>query len=278
MFRMIQVRLREAGQISYYGIGDIDIQSGDYCIVQAERGLEYGQAVSDIEEVLDGDIEQPLRKVERPATEEDVRQINENNKKAEEVFSTGLKKIEEHKVPMKLVECEYTFDRSKIIFYFTAEERVDFRNLVKDLAAIFRARIELKQIGVRDEARMLGGFGSCGRELCCVKFLKDFEPVSIKMAKEQNLPLNPGKISGLCGRLMCCLGYEACTYREFCKKLPKMGQTVETKQGKAKIVGRNIIKQALSVESESGAQFEVLVDDLLKKHQKNKTWDKDKNE
>lgn len=258
MFEVVQIRLREAGKISYYDASECRPQAGDYCIVQAERGLEYGQAVSDIEEVLDSDIERPLRKVVRIAGRRDMQQINENKKKAKEVFDICVKKIEEHKVPMKLVECEYTFDRSKIIFYFTAEERVDFRNLVKDLANIFKAKIELKQIGVRDEARLMGGYGPCGRPLCCATFLKDFDPVSIKMAKDQNLPLNPAKISGLCGRLMCCLGFESSTYKKLSKNLPKVGEIIQTEQGPGKIIARNIIKQSLTVELEGGGQFEVL--------------------
>ncbi len=190
------------------------------------------------------------------ANESDLKQVEDNKVKAKEAFSTCLKKIGEHKLDMKLVRAEYSFDRSKIVFYFTAAGRVDFRNLVKDLAKIFKARIELRQIGVRDEAKIFGGFGPCGRELCCAKFLKDFEPVTIKMAKEEGLPLNPPKISGLCGRLMCCLSFEYETYKMLAKGLPKEGDKVTLQQGKGEIISVNVFKRTAAVKLEDGTIVE----------------------
>lgn len=257
MHEVVQMRLREAGKISYYNVNAIEVNPGDYVIVEIERGVDYGQVVSEVEMVLDTDIEQPLRKVIRLANKEDMQQIRENKKRIKNILVTCEKKICEHKLDMKLVEAEYSFDRTKIVFYFTAEGRVDFRGLVRDIAHIFRARIELRQIGVRDEARMLGGFGSCGRQLCCAKFLKDFEPVTIRMAKEQNLPLNPPKISGLCGRLMCCLSYEYDTYRELLKGIPKEGAEISTPQGKGKVVSVNALTGSLIVDLGDGKQIKV---------------------
>ena len=219
---VILVRLRDSGQVHSYDAGNLEVKEGDYVIVEHDRGLDYGQIVSPSESVLpDTNSKEPLKKILRLAKESDLKQIEENRLKAKEAFNACIKKIEEHKLDMKLVQAEYSFDRAKIIFYFTANGRVDFRNLVKDLAKIFKARIELRQIGVRDEARLFGGFGPCGRELCCARFLKDFEPVTIKMAKEEGLPLNPPKISGLCGRLMCCLSFEYETYKLLSKGLPR---------------------------------------------------------
>ncbi len=257
MYEVIQIRLREAGKISYCSTSGMKFKVGDYVIVEADRGIDYGQVISDPEVILDSDVEEPLRKIIRKANPWDTHQIDKNKKKSREVMETCTRKIQEHKLSMKLIDAEFSFDRSKIIFYFTAEGRIDFRNLVKDLAAIFKTRIELKQIGVRDEAKLLGGFGPCGRHLCCATFLKDFEPVTIKMAKEQNLPLNPAKISGLCGRLMCCLGYEYKTYKELIKGLPREGETVKTEKGPGKVVGVNALKQSCTVELADGARVEV---------------------
>jgi len=217
------VRLRDSGQVFYFNPGNLELKEGDYCIVEHDRGLDYGQLVSAAEATPDTSSKEPPKKIIRLANEQDLKQINENRNKVKEAFCTCIKKIAEHKLDMKLVQAEYSFDRTKIIFYFTADGRIDFRELVKDLAKIFKARIELRQIGVRDEARLFGGFGPCGRELCCAKFLKDFEPVTIKMAKEEGLPLNPPKISGLCGRLMCCLSFEYETYKILSKGLPREG-------------------------------------------------------
>ena len=266
MHEVVQVRLREAGKISYFLTGGLKFNVGEYVIVEQDRGLEYGQIVSEPETVLDTEIERPLRKIIRKTNPWDHHQIEKNKKKTKELIQICAKKISERGLSMKLVEAEYSFDRSKIIFYFTSEERVDFRNLVRDLANIFKARIELKQIGVRDEAKLMGGYGPCGKELCCVKFLKDFEPVTIRMAKDQNLPLNPTKISGLCGRLMCCLSYENQTYKEFLKGLPKVGQEIKTEKGKGKVVGINPLKRSAMVEIGEGKRIEV----KFEKHRPNK--------
>lgn len=257
MHEVAQVRLREAGKTTYFSTGGLKFKVGDYVIVEQDRGLEYGQIVSEPEVILDTNIEKPLRKIIRKTNPWDHHQIEKNKKKTKDLIQTCERKIAEHRLPMKLVEAEYSFDRAKIIFYFTAEGRIDFRTLVKDLANIFKARIELKQIGVRDEAKLMGGYGPCGKELCCVKFLKDFEPVTIRMAKDQNLPLNPTKISGLCGRLMCCLSYENQTYKELIKGLPKIGHEIKTDKGKGKVVALNPLKRSVTVEIEGGKHIEV---------------------
>jgi cell fate regulator YaaT (PSP1 superfamily) len=258
MERMILVRLRELGQTYFYNAQEgLSVKEGDYVIIEYDRGLDYGKIVSPKDAAADNQSKEPLKKIVRLAREGDLKQIEENRIKAKEAFSACLKKIEEHKLDMKLVQAEYSFDRTKIIFYFTANGRVDFRNLVKDLAKIFKVRIELRQIGVRDEARLFGGFGPCGRELCCAKFLKDFEPVTIKMAKEEGLPLNPPKISGLCGRLMCCLSFEYETYKMLSKGLPREGERVHLPEGKGKVIGVNVFKRTATVELEDGKQIVV---------------------
>ncbi|MFH1593658.1 MAG: stage 0 sporulation family protein [Candidatus Omnitrophota bacterium] len=257
MHEVVQVRLREAGKISYFSTGGQKFNVGDYVIVEQDRGLEYGQVVSDAAVSAGVDIEKPLRKIIRKTNPWDHQQIEKNQKKSSELIQVCDRKISERKLPMKLVEAEYSFDRSKIIFYFTAESRVDFRDLVKDLANVFKARIELKQIGVRDEAKLMGGYGPCGKELCCSKFLKDFEPVTIRMAKDQNLPLNPTKISGVCGRLMCCLSYENKMYKELKKGLPKLGHEVKTEKGKGKVVAVSPLKRSVMVEFSEGKRMEV---------------------
>lgn len=257
MHEVIQIRLREAGKISYYSTSAVKFSLGDYVIVEADRGLDYGQAISEMEVILEPDLEQPLKKIIRKANLWDINQVEKNKKKAEEVRETCAKKVQEHRLSMKLIDAEFSFDRSKIIFYFTAEGRIDFRNLVKDLANMFKTRIELKQIGVRDEAKLLGGFGPCGRYLCCATFLKDFEPVTIRMAKEQNLPLNPAKISGLCGRLMCCLGYEHKTYKDLMKGLPREGDLVKTEKGQGKVVSVSAFKRICVVQLPDGTQVEM---------------------
>ena len=257
MENIIPVRLRDSGQTFFYNAVNLTVKEGDYVIVEHDRGLDYGQIVPPKDACLDNKSKEPLKKVIRVAKESDLKQIEDNRAKSKDAFNSCLKKIEEHKLDMKLVRAEYSFDRTKIIFYFTASGRVDFRNLVKDLAKIFKARIELRQIGVRDEARLFGGFGHCGRQLCCGTFLKDFEPVTIKMAKEEGLPLNPPKISGLCGRLMCCLYFEYESYKILAKGLPKEGEHVNTKQGKGKVVSVNVFKRIASVELEDGSRIEV---------------------
>lgn len=223
------------------------IEIGDYVIVETARGVEYGKVASRSNEIDDEDVVLPLKKIIRLADEGDRERVKENEQEANEAFDVCVEKITEHQLDMRLVDVEYTFDRNKIVFYFTAEGRVDFRNLVKDLAAIFRTRIELRQIGVRDEAKMLGGIGPCGRMLCCSTFLGDFEPVSIKMAKDQNLSLNPSKISGLCGRLMCCLKYENDAYEEAKALMPDLGKQVVTQDGVGKVVGLNLLERVLQV-------------------------------
>ncbi|WP_088008399.1 PSP1 domain-containing protein [Indiicoccus explosivorum] len=247
MYNVIGVRFKKAGKIYYFAPGDYQIDKDDFVIVETARGVEYGKVVVPVKEVGENDVVLPLKQVIRKATEKDRQQVETNRMEAARAFETGLKKITEHKLDMNLVDVEYTFDRNKVIFYFTAEGRVDFRNLVKDLASVFRTRIELRQIGVRDEAKMLGGIGPCGRMLCCSTFLGDFEPVSIKMAKDQNLSLNPSKISGLCGRLMCCLKYENDEYEEAKKEMPDVGARVSTPDGDGRVVGLNLLERVLKV-------------------------------
>ncbi len=252
---IVQVRLREMGPVLCYKAEGLNLKNGDVVIVEVERGIDYGSILSD--PVLAQASDESIKKVLRVANDTDRKQIEDNRKKAQEASVTCSQKIQDHKLEMKLVGAEYAFDRSKILFYFTAEGRVDFRELVKDLAKIFKARIELRQIGVRDEAKLLGGFGPCGRELCCCRFLKDFEPVTIKMAKDQSLSLNPPKISGLCGRLMCCLSYEHKYYKELCKGMPREGERVETPEGRGKVIGVNILKRTATVALEDGKIIEV---------------------
>ncbi|CUA81032.1 MULTISPECIES: PSP1 domain-containing protein [Anoxybacillus] len=265
MYEVVGVRFKKAGKIYYFDPGDLPISNGDYVIVETVRGIEFGKVVVAKKQVDEKDIVLPLKKVIRLADQKDKLVVEENKKAAEEAYDICLKKVEEHGLEMKLVDVEYTFDRNKIIFYFTADGRVDFRELVKDLAAIFRTRIELRQIGVRDEAKMLGGIGPCGRMLCCSTFLGDFDPVSIKMAKDQNLSLNPTKISGLCGRLMCCLKYENDEYETAKEQLPDLGEMIETPLGLGKVVGLNILERVLQVELvEKERVVEYTIDELIK--------------
>lgn len=234
-FTVVGVRFKKAGKIYYFEPGELKLKPGTEVIVETVRGLEYGHVMVGPKELPEEEITQPLKKVLRVATEKDREKLLENKEKEKKAFEIGLEKISQHKLAMKLIDVEYTFDRNKIIFYFTADGRVDFRELVRDLAAVFRVRIELRQIGVRDEAKMLGGLGPCGRPLCCSTFLGDFEPVSIKMAKEQNLSLNPTKISGICGRLMCCLKFECDQYKTAGGKESSVGVTV-TYQGRQGVI------------------------------------------
>jgi len=242
------IRFKNAGKIYYFDPRNINIKVGDYVIVETSRGIEFGEVVLGIKNVPEEELVLPLKSVIRKATEEDHQRILENRNNENESFHLCLKKIEEHRLNMKLIDVEYTFDGSKIIFYFTADGRIDFRELVKDLASIFRTRIELRQIGVRDEAKMMGGLGPCGRVLCCSTFLGDFEPVSIRMAKDQNLSLNPTKISGICGRLMCCLRFESDAYEDAKETLPDIGDEVITPEGEGKVVSVNAIKKSIAVE------------------------------
>jgi cell fate regulator YaaT (PSP1 superfamily) len=248
LYDVVGVRFKKAGKIYYFDPGDLSIQKDDFVIVETVRGVEYGKAVIAKKQVEENDVVLPLKKVVRIADQKDRMIVDENKEAAQEAYEVCNEKVTEHQLDMKLVDVEYTFDRNKIIFYFTADGRVDFRELVKDLAAIFRTRIELRQIGVRDEAKMLGGIGPCGRMLCCSTFLGDFDPVSIKMAKDQNLSLNPTKISGLCGRLMCCLKYENDEYESAKEQLPDLGEIIVTPHGEGKVVGLNILERILQVE------------------------------
>ncbi|MCP4648979.1 MAG: stage 0 sporulation family protein [PVC group bacterium] len=255
--KIVEVRLREQGKVMFFNRSNIEIKAQDIVIVESERGNDYGHILSDPNQAPERKPEGSVKRIVRVATKEDLEQIEKNRQDVKNVFRTAAKKIEERKLEMKLVEAEYSFDRSKITFYFTAEGRIDFRELVRDLAHMFKARIELKQIGVRDEVKMFGGFGCCGRNLCCAAYLKDFEPVTIRMAKQQNMPLNPEKISGLCGRLMCCLAYEYETYKEFSKCLPREGEYIQTKEGKGRVISVNTIKQEVLVELEDERKVEI---------------------
>jgi len=267
MEELVQIQLRTAGEIKYFLAGGMKFSSGDKVIVEADRGLEYGEVIVPNEKISDvGSVEKPLRKIIRKANPWDEKQIAKNKAKTKDLMNVCEKKIVEHKLPMKLVDAEYSFDRSKIIFYFTSENRVDFRDLVRNLASIFRVRIELRQIGVRDEARMLGGHGPCGRKLCCMSFLKNFDPVTIKMAKIQNLPLNPSKISGLCGRLMCCLGYEYKSYQDCSKGMPKVGKDIKTEHGTGKVIAVNPLKRCVTVDFGDGKIRDVKLDGCAKHH------------
>ncbi|WP_186673310.1 stage 0 sporulation family protein [Sporosarcina sp. BP05] len=264
MYKVVGVRFKKAGKIYYFDPLEYALDEGDYVIVETARGIEYGKVTGRVREVGENDVVLPLKKIIRPAQTEDLEKVEENRLEAERAFSTGVEKIIEHALEMKLVDVEYTFDRNKIVFYFTAEGRVDFRNLVKDLASIFRTRIELRQIGVRDEAKMLGGIGPCGRMLCCSTFLGDFEPVSIKMAKDQNLSLNPSKISGLCGRLMCCLKYENDDYEEAKALMPDVGTRVQTPEGPGKVVGLNLLERLLQVSiAEQDLVLEYTLEEIM---------------
>jgi cell fate regulator YaaT (PSP1 superfamily) len=247
MVKVIGVRFKRVGKVYYFLPGSIAFKQGDYAIVETAKGQEYGEVVLAEKEVSEDNLVAPLKKVVRRATSKDEKKIEDNKAKEKEALEVCSKKIEKHELDMKLVDVEYTFDNSKIVFYFTADGRVDFRDLVKDLAGIFKTRIELRQIGVRDEAKMLGGLGPCGRACCCSYFLGDFSPVSIKMAKEQNLSLSPTKISGLCGRLMCCLNYEHEHYCETQRRMPRQGSTVETPHGQGMVIDNNAITEKVRV-------------------------------
>ena len=248
MTKVVGVRFRTADKIYFFAPGKLEIQKGQHVIVETARGVEYGYVVMGMKDVDDSKVVQPLKPVLRTATKEDDAIEEKNKKKEREAFKICQKKIEKHKLEMKLIDAEYTFDNNKVLFYFTADGRVDFRELVKDLASVFKTRIELRQIGVRDETKILGGVGICGRALCCHSYLSEFIPVSIKMAKEQNLSLNPTKISGTCGRLMCCLKNEEETYRYLNSKLPSVGDRVTTDDGlKGEVSSVNVLRQRVKV-------------------------------
>ena len=255
MIKVIGVRFKKAGKIYYFDPAGLDIEKGNFVVVETARGIEFGECVIGLKEINENDVIAPLKSVLRVATDSDIEKHNQNKEKEKDAFSICLKKIVEHKL------VEYTFDNNKVIFYFTADGRVDFRELVKDLATIFKTRIELRQIGVRDEAKMLGGLGPCGRPMCCSTFLGDFASVSIKMAKEQNLSLNPTKISGICGRLMCCLNYEQSTYEDIRKRIPKVGSIVKTEGGTGVVVSNNIIKESVKVKLRCKKTEEEVLED-----------------
>ena len=258
MIRIVGVRFQKAGKIYYFDPLDFELETAMHVIVETARGIEMGTVLIPPKDVEDDKVIQPLKPVIRVATDEDERVVEENKEKEKEAFAICKEKILQHGLEMKLVNAEYTFDCNKLLFYFTADGRIDFRELVKDLAAIFRTRIELRQIGVRDETKMMGGIGICGRELCCKSYLADFVPVSIKMAKEQNLSLNPTKISGVCGRLMCCLKNEQDTYEYLNSRLPSVGDIVTTQQGlKGEVVNVNVLRQLVKVVVDNGEEKEL---------------------
>ncbi len=257
MVKVVGVRFKTAGKIYYFDPGELTIDLNQNVIVETARGIEFGQVVVPNRDVDETDIVAPLKKVIRIAAEEDIAHASENDKKEKEAYNICVQKINDHKLDMKLIDVEYTFDNNKVLFYFTADGRVDFRELVKDLAAVFKTRIELRQIGVRDESKMMGGIGICGRVLCCNSFLGEFQPVSIKMAKEQSLSLNPTKISGTCGRLMCCLKYEQEAYEDLLSRVPKVGAIVETPEGQGTVVEVNLLKEILKIKLDIGKETEL---------------------
>ncbi|HAX53324.1 PSP1 domain-containing protein [Muricomes intestini] len=276
MTRIIGVRFRAAGKIYFFAPGKFNIAQGDNVIVETARGVEFGRVVSGPREVREEEVVQPLKPVIRLATEQDVRVEEKNRKKEKEAFKICLEKIQKHGLEMKLIDAEYTFDNNKVLFYFTADGRIDFRELVKDLAAVFRTRIELRQIGVRDETKIRGGIGICGRPLCCNTYLSEFAAVSIRMAKEQNLSLNPTKISGVCGRLMCCLTNEEETYEELNSQLPSLGDTVTTSEGLTGTVHslsvlRQQVKVIVVLENDEKEIREYKVEDLKFRPRRKKT-------
>lgn len=263
MTTVVGVRFKSAGKIYYFDPGAIDIEAGHSVIVETARGVEFGRCVIGNRTVSQDHIVSPLKPVLRVATEADVLKHEDNQTKATEAFDICLSKIAAHGLEMKLIDVEYTFDNNKVIFYFSADGRVDFRELVKDLASIFRTRIELRQIGVRDESKIIKGLAPCGREICCGTWLGDFNPVSIKMAKDQNLSLNPVKISGLCGRLMCCLKYEHETYVQIQSEMPNRGETVQTPDGVAIIVDTNLLRETVKVRHVLDANKQELSEDII---------------
>ena len=262
MSDIVGIRFKKAGKIYYFDPAGIELKSGDYAILQTSRGLEIGQVIIAPTQVLVEEVTEPLSKVVRKAEPEDIEQASELDAKAEEALIECGRLTGELNLPMKLLSAEYSLDGKRVTFLFSAEERVDFRELVKRLTNHLKVRVELRQIGSRDEAKLIGGFGRCGRPLCCTTFLGEFSPVSIRMAKDQNLPLNPMKISGICGRLMCCLGYENEQYRERKAKMPKVGKRVSTHMGEATVVGTNPLKETVLVELDSEARVELPLSDV----------------
>lgn len=279
MIKVIGVRFRTAGKIYFFDPLQFDIKRGDHVIVETARGIEFGTVVSDIREVEEEKVVQPLKPVIRVANERDKQQEQANRIKEKEAFRICLEKIHKHGLEMKLIDAEYTFDNNKVLFYFTADGRIDFRELVKDLAGVFKTRIELRQIGVRDETKIIGGIGICGRPLCCHSYLSDFIPVSIKMAKEQNLSLNPTKISGVCGRLMCCLKNEEETYEELNRRLPSVGDMVTAEDGsRGEVQSVNVLRQLVKVVVEDGDSKEIREYEVGQLHFKRKHTKKERME
>lgn len=279
MIRVIGVRFRTAGKIYFFDPLQFEIKRGNHVIVETARGIEFGTVVSDIREVEEDKVVQPLKPVLRIASQRDIEQEQANRLKEKEAYRVCLEKIRKHNLEMKLIDAEYTFDNNKVLFYFTADGRIDFRELVKDLAGVFKTRIELRQIGVRDETKIIGGIGICGRPLCCHSYLSDFIPVSIKMAKEQNLSLNPTKISGVCGRLMCCLKNEEETYEELNRRLPNIGDFVTAEDGsKGEVQSVNVLRQLVKVVVEEGDTKEIREYEVDKLHFKRKHTKKERME
>ena len=282
MVKVVGIRFKPVGKIYYFNPDGTELSVGDGVIVETTRGVEYGTVVLSEKEIDEEKFNMPIKSILRKATEDDKKQVEENKIRTKEARDICLEKIAANGLEMNLVDVEYTFDRSKILFYFTADGRVDFRQLVKDLAAVFRTRIELRQIGVRDEAKLLGGLGICGRPLCCSQFLGDFEPVSIKMAKEQSLSLNPTKISGTCGRLMCCLKYEQEAYEALLKTTPNTGAIVDTPMGRGTVISARLLRGMVQVtmDSEDAVVHEFKVDDIViikntsRSHSKNEEGEK----
>ena len=264
MTEIVGIRFKEVGKVYYFSPNGLTLNKGDKVIVETARGVECGEVTIENREIDDEELVSPLKPVIRAATEQDLKVVEENKIKEKKAYAICEEKIANHGLEMKLVDVEYTFDNSKILFYFTADGRVDFRELVKDLASVFRTRIELRQIGVRDESKMLGGFGVCGRPFCCNTFLGEFQPVSIKMAKEQGLSLNPVKISGTCGRLMCCLKYEQDTYEHLLRHTPKVGAIVETAEGRGTVIENNLITGMLKIKLDRRPDAAPLV---IERHQ-----------
>ena len=262
MAEVVGVRFRRAGRVYYFDPSEIELEVNDRIVVKTIRGMELGYVVIAPTQVLDSEVSEPLKSVVRKATDDDFNRVQELEGKGKKALVKCGELIEELKLPMKLLSAEYDLSGKRLTFFFSAEERVDFRELVKELTSHFKVRVELRQVGTRDEAKLIGGFGRCGRPLCCMSFLSEFNPVSIKMAKEQNLPLNPMKISGICGRLMCCLGYESELYHMMREKLPREGRQVSTPAGVAKVVGSNPLKETVLVELESGATVEFSLDEV----------------
>jgi len=260
--KIVGIRFKTAGKVYYFDPADLDLEVNDYVVVETSRGMELGKVVIAPRQVLENEVNEPFKPVTRKAEPEDVSRIQELEAKSEEALIECGKMIDELQLPMKLLSAEYNIDGSRLTFLFSAEQRVDFRELVRRLTGQFKTKVELRQVGTRDEAKLIGGFGRCGRPLCCMSFITDFDPVSIRMAKDQGLPLNPMKISGCCGRLMCCLSYENEQYRTMKEKMPRMGQQVSTAMGDATVVGNNPLKATVLVQLESEATVELPLSDV----------------